>query len=199
MNRQNAIVGAVVGAAGMCAYYYYNQNKKLVNSLFQQKPTADQVVFENITEMIPGREVKAKLLDSTVGLGAEWQKVRDSLKSEYPDNKFQDPSRMPAHVTIMGQEEFDVLRGDEPLPANSDEWAKYVPPLAVKNRVLEQVYSLQNTHPTYAVNVGKKSVGVKFGDQEQYHTTFAFYKEGVPENVSDFVSKLLTEDGFSLR
>ena len=87
-----------------------------------------------------------KLLDPDNGFGKTWSQTREVLAENFPEHQFQEPAKVPANITILSNQEFDDLRGDHPLPNNTDDWDSY--PSSPSTRCYVVTYSDFTGHRT---------------------------------------------------
>ena len=188
------------GAASLGAYWYWRtqcQSQDLdTDEVEEQEPSSSdplRIIFADTEKLTPGREIKMKLLDPDNGFGKTWSRVREVLAENFPEHQFQDPAKVPANVTILSNQEFDDLRGDHPLPNNTDDWDSYIPPHPVQDAMWTHILTLQGTVPLFTVVSDKNSIGVTFGPEQRYSTTFVVYDSGVPKGAHEIVENLLRE------
>jgi hypothetical protein len=187
MLRYGAITTAVAVGGGLC-YYYMNQSTDRKKKVFT-------VVFAKNDGLIPGKEVKVKLLKPMSDLDIFHNRTRHKLKDRFPNDKF-DHVRMNSHLTLMEKEEFDKLVDKDALPKTGEEWKSYVPPSSVSDIVMARATSLEETQVTPNVVTGKKSIGLEFNvphDNTTTHMTIAYYSNGLPSEAKDFVEEQLLE------
>ena len=143
--------------------------------------------------MIPGKEIKSKLLRSDCDLVSFRDAARNLLKEKFPDDKF-DESRMDAHLTLMENDEFKILEPNQ--PHNTKEWNAYLPNQEVTRAVILRTQALENTLVRPTIKKGKKSIGLEFpvlGHNMTTHMTIAYYKDGLPINADVYIERMLIE------